>query len=116
MLTNEFGAKSSERIKSNKEGNLDGSGDVAQGMLTYSPSAPNNCGIFEGTIFADPLSLSFEIVRPLDLDLAVSGALKRNICTVFHGYYRNNNAVVVAGLKTKIRHLKLMVSTMEIAR
>ena len=106
VMSIEFGAKSSERIKSNKEGNLDGSGDVAQGMLTYSPSAPNNLWYFPEALsfFADP-SLVFPLqnqFRPLDLDLADFWSTKEEIFALyFMATIETDNAVVVVGFRNE---------------
>ena len=82
-MTIEFGYKSSTRTKSNNEGNYDASGDVAEGLINYSPYTPSQYWYFPVnlTFFADP-NVVFGLqdqFRPLSTDLADFWTTKEEI-------------------------------------
>ena len=105
-MTIEFGYKSSTRTKSNNEGNYDASGDVAEGLINYSPYTPSQYWYFPVnlTFFADP-NVVFGLqdqFRPLSTDLADFWTTKEEIDALYiMSTIDFGNTIVVAGVRNE---------------
>ena len=106
-LVIEFGAKSSRRIKSNRAGNYDASGDVLAGLLNYSPYSPNKFWYFPQKLsfFADPdavYSLQNQVRKNLVLNPADYWRSQENINAFYvMGTIRYPNSVLVTGFRNE---------------
>ncbi len=106
-LVIEFGAKSSRRIKSNRAGNYDASGDVLAGLLNYSPYSPNKFWYFPQKLsfFADPdavYSLQNQVRDNLELNPADYWRSQENINALYvMGTIRYPNSVLVTGFRNE---------------
>ena len=100
----QFGYKYSTRIKSNTEGNIDGSDDMSPlGMISYSPYTPDKW-YFPQTLgfFADPDLLfgAQDQFRPLDIDLADFWETEEEINALYlMSTFDYGDAVIVAGVR-----------------
>ena len=105
-MTIEFGYKSSTRTKSNNEGNYDASGDVAEGLINYSPYTPNQYWYFPVnlTFFADPnvvYGLQDQF-RPLSTDLADFWTTQEEIDALYiMSTIDFGDTIVVAGVRNE---------------